>query len=356
MRFPDFLKKGDTAGFIAPSFGAVTMPYRAWFDAALCEFEKRGYRTLTGPNCRRNDGVGKSSTPQRCGDEINEFFTGERCDAIISCGGGETMCEDLEYVDFDAIRSSRPRWFMGYSDNTNLTFTLPVVCNTAAIYGPCAPTLAMSPAHRAVEDAWRLLSGEGVREGCFTLQSYDGWEGPEDGSHETERPEYNITRRPCIRSFVPAGAGREGFVPSSELKISGRLIGGCLDVLRTLAGTRYDRMAGFNNRYGHEGILWFLESCDYSSIEVRRALWQLRSAGWFDAASGFIFGRPFLYDDCSFGMSQQEAVLSALEGLGVPVVIDADLGHLPPSMPVISGAFGSAQFENGKLILEQYLR
>ncbi len=351
------MEKGGRTGFIAPSFGAVDEPYARWFDLALKEFEERGYSTVIGPNCRKAVGLGKSNTPEKCGEEINDFFTGDFCDAIISCGGGETMCEDLGYVDFDRIGAAQPKWFMGYSDNTNLTFTLPVICDTAAIYGPCAGTFAMKPAHPSVEDAWQLLSGENVKDGCITFRSYDGWEGPEDGTHESERPVYNITRTPSASACLLPGYGTDGRpVWSDEVKVSGRLTGGCLDVLRTLVGTSYDRVAGYNNRYGHEGVLWFLESCDYSSIEVRRALWQLRSAGWFAAASGFIFGRPLMYDDCAFGMSQKDAVLSALDGIDVPVIFDADLGHLPPAMPIVSGAFGECTFSGGKITLKQYLR
>ena len=359
MRFPEFIKKGGRAGFIAPSFGAASDPYDRWFDLALAEFEERGYRTVTGPNCRADLGLGKSNTAAKCAAEINEFFTGDRCDLIVSVGGGETMCEDLTYVDFDAIAAAKPLWYAGYSDNTNLTFTLPVLCDTAASYGPCACAFAMKPAHRSIEDMWSLFSGANVTDGCLTLSGYDGWEGPDDGTHESERPVFNITREPCAAAALLCSEeelASGGIAYTQSAGFRGRLIGGCLDVLRNLAGTRFDAVAGFNNRYGYEGVVWFLEACDFSSVETRRALWQLRNAGWFDAASGFIIGRPLQFDDCAFGMSQREAVAAALAGLDVPVIFDADLGHLPPAMPMISGAYCDARFEGGRLTLKQYLR
>ena len=52
------------------------------------------------------------------------MLLGDMPDAIISCGGGELMCEILRYVDFERIAQAKPKWFMGYSDNTNLTFLL----------------------------------------------------------------------------------------------------------------------------------------------------------------------------------------------------------------------------------------
>ena len=45
------------------------------------------------------------------------------CSALFSVGGGELMLEILPYVDFDEIENN-PKWFMGYSDNTNLTLVV----------------------------------------------------------------------------------------------------------------------------------------------------------------------------------------------------------------------------------------
>lgn len=50
------------------------------------------------------------------------MYLSDEADALISCGGGELMCEILDDVDFDAIKAAKPKWYMGYSDNTNFTF------------------------------------------------------------------------------------------------------------------------------------------------------------------------------------------------------------------------------------------
>ena len=116
MRYPEFLKENGTIGFVAPSFGAATEPYRSAFDNALKKFHALGYRTKLGPNCYASDGVGISSTPENCGKEINEAVTSPDSDVLISCGGGELMCEILDFVDFDRIAQASPKWYMGYSD------------------------------------------------------------------------------------------------------------------------------------------------------------------------------------------------------------------------------------------------
>ncbi|WP_455147308.1 LD-carboxypeptidase, partial [Stomatobaculum longum] len=150
MRYPHFLPENGSIGFISPSFGAATEPYRSAFLNARAKFEAMGYRCVTGPNAFVQEGVGISNTPEACAAEVNDFFTRKDTDILISLGGGELMCTILDAVDFPAIAAASPKWFMGFSDNTNLTFLLPTLCDTAAVYGPNAPAFGMEPWHPAL--------------------------------------------------------------------------------------------------------------------------------------------------------------------------------------------------------------
>lgn len=341
MRYPEFLPEHGRIGFIAPSFGCDGGPYRSCFEAAIRRFEGRGYSCVLGPNCFASEGVGKSNTPERCGAEINAFFTEDRSDIILSCGGGETMCEDLPFVDFPAIAAAKPKWFMGYSDNTNLTFTLPTLCDTAAVYGPCAASFGQQPLHPALEDALRVLTGEEL-----SVHNYDLWEREKIKDEEHPYAPYN-----CTEPFSLRIAGD----PAGETVFSGRLLGGCLDILQLLCGTPWDKVRQFNERYRTDGTLWFLESCDLNVMSVTRGLWQLKQAGWFDTATGFLIGRPLQYDDEAFGVDRYSAVTRILEDLGVPIVMDVDIGHLPPSMPLISGAVAEVHACPGSVNIQQKL-
>ena len=44
MRFPEFLKKNGTIGFVAPSFGCNIEPYKTSFNHALEKFHDMGIR------------------------------------------------------------------------------------------------------------------------------------------------------------------------------------------------------------------------------------------------------------------------------------------------------------------------
>jgi len=334
MRYPKFLQDGGRIGFIAPSYGATTEPYVSRFASAISEFKQMGYETVLGPNCYKSDGCGKSTNAHDCGMEAMEFFTSDCCDVIISCGGGETMCEDLEYMDFAQLAVAEPKWYMGYSDNTNFVLTLPTLADTAAIYGPCAGSFGMHDWHPAIDDAFAVLKGEKLE-----LSNYGGWEL--EGRDEDPLASYNCTQKFNARALM-------GGKPIDKLSASGRLLGGCLDCMTILCGTKFDKVREFNERYKADGTLWFIEACELNPMGVRRCLWQLRQAGWFDTAKGFIFGRPMLYNETFGDLTYEKAILDIVGDMDVPIILDIDLGHLPPMMPIIAGAIGKATYQSGE--------
>lgn len=332
MRYPDYLSQNGRIGCIAPAFGCNIEPYRSAFDNAVKTWREMGYQVTLGPNCYEGSGIGISNTPQICGGEVNRFFVEEDCDVIISCGGGELMCEVVPHIDFERIAQAEARWYMGFSDNTNLTFLLPVLCDTAAIYGPCAPSFGMRKWHPALEDAWGLLTGENMK-----ITGYELWEKESLKDEEHPLEPYHVTEKKQLVVYDAYGVRQE----HTNLTMHGRLIGGCLDCLDTLVGTRFDKVEEFNQRYSEDGIIWFLESCDLNPMGIRRAMWQLKEAGWFQYLKGFLVGRPLCFGEEFLGLDQYHAVFDLLEEYHVPVIMDADLGHLPPSMPIISGGLAT---------------
>jgi len=363
MRYPEFLPNNGRIGFIAPSFGAAGDWYGTKFKAALENFERMGYSTVVGPNCYEVKGIGKSNTPQKCGAEINDFFLNDKSDVIISVGGGETMCEDLDFVDFEAIAKADPKWFMGYSDNTFLTFTLPTLCDTAAIYGQCATSFGQSVWHDSLYDSMSILSGRCDEKRAFSFQNYSSWEGAKtvggiESAYAAPFVELNplepwkLTEPSCVTSYASGN-----IVPTEKrIQFSGRLLGGCIDCLQVLCGTKYDRVNEFAEKYKEDGIIWFLEACDLNPMGIRRALWQFKEAGWFKNAKGFIIGRPLHFHEEMLGMNRTNAVIDCLSELEVPILMDTDLGHLPPVIPYISGAFAFVKAGAGHMVVSQSLR
>ncbi|MCQ2497247.1 MAG: LD-carboxypeptidase [Lachnospiraceae bacterium] len=336
MRYPKNLPDNGRIGFVAPSFGAGSEPYITRINTAFENFEELGYKNVIGPNVYADSGIGKSNTAEKCAEEINDFFINDKCDIILSAGGGETMCEDLDYVDFKAISQARPIWYMGYSDNTNLTMLLPTLCDTAAVYSSCAGSFFEKPWHKSQQDAFDLIRGKKLE---FT--NYDKWELTESMEAETN-PLAGINATEDFKLSVFNNGELYRDVDAVNLTAEGRLLGGCLDVMAVLVGTKYDKVREFNKKYEKDGVLWFIEACDLNVFSMRRALWQMGNAGWFDTAKGFLVGRPMHYDEPIMGLDRFKAVTDMLEKYNVPIIFDLDIGHLPPRMPMLTGAMAKA--------------
>lgn len=347
MRYPDFLPEGGTIGFIAPSFGCAVEPYKTCFDNALEHFRSMGYRTKLGPNCYASSGVGISNTPELCGKELNEMYADPETDILMTCGGGELMCEVVPYIDWEKLKSVKPKWYMGYSDNTNFTFLSATLMDTAAVYGYCAPSFGQEPKHESLGDAFSLLKGR------LTVHNYPKWEKESLKSEENPTAPYNVTEDYRQRIFLEeSGILRE----RDNAAFEGRLIGGCVDILVTLLGTRFDRVTEFLERYKEDGIIWFLECCDLNPLSIRRAFFQMREAGWFRYTKGFLIGRPLHFDEEIMGVDRYNAVTSIIGEMGVPVIMDLDIGHLPPQMPLICGAYACVAAESGGIRVEHVLK
>lgn len=344
MRYPGFIKDKGTIGLVAPSFGCSDEPYKSCMDAAIERFKGMGYNIVEGPNCRRNDGIGISSTPANCGAELTEYYASTDNDMLIACGGGELMCETLDYVDFDLVKKAEPKWYMGYSDNTNFTFLLNTICDVASIYGPSIGAFGQPELHQALQDAIDIFTGKKL-----SVKGFDKFELESLKDEEHPLVPYNLTETKELKLFV--GEAAMNRVPP----ITGRITGGCLDCLANLVGTKYDNVAAFNDKY--KDVIWFLEACDLNVMSIRRALWNLDRAGWFKNAKGFVIGRPAAaWKQEMMGLDQYSAVTGILGKYNVPIIMDADVGHLAPAMPIISGAMVNISVEGGNILLDYELR
>ncbi len=340
MRYPKFLQEGGTIGFVAPSFGCNIEPYKTAFRSAMATFQNMGLQIERGPNCFAGKGVGISNTPQRCAAELMKFYRKKSNDVLISCGGGELMCEDLNYMNFEKLAKAEPKWFLGYSDNTNMTFLLTTLCDVASLYGPCAASFGMEPWHPSIEDAFDVLTGQ-----TLCVHGYDAYEMESLKDEEHPLAPYNTTEPRVMVKY-----------PDCDAHMEGRLIGGCLDVLILFLGTKFDRVKEFTERYRDDGIIWFLEACDLNPMGIRRALWQMEQAGWFRYLKGFLIGRPLCHGEEFLGMNQYDAAIGILGKYGVPILMDLDIGHIPPQMPLICGSYAKVDAVGNDIEIEMQLK
>lgn len=356
MKKPAFIKPGDTIGLVAPSFGAATEPYITRFAAAISKLEKRGYKIVCADSCYKSDGLGISTKPEDAAADVMKFYLDDSIDALISTGGGELMNETISCLDFDALGAAKPKWFLGYSDNTNMIFPMASLYGVPGIYGPCACGFG-KPWEQTEKDAFALIEGRSL-----TVHGHKKFELPdldEDEKEDDEEKEpdplamYNLTEPKVLSSFVPEGRKLVPYTGRIEMK--GLLLGGCLDILENLSGTRFDG----TKELVKQGmpIVWVLEACDLSPMSIRRTMWHLKMQGWFDTAAGFLIGRPLAaFRQDMMGVNAYNAVTDVIEDLRVPVVMDADVGHVPPMMPLIIGSMADVIAEGNDLTVKMALQ
>ena len=332
MKRPPFIKPGDVIGITAPSFGAGTEPYISRFNSALQKFKERGYKIKTGRTCFKSDGLGISTKPEICGKELTDFYLNPEIKAIISCGGGELMCESMSFVDFDAIKKAKPKWFLGYSDNTNFLYPLATKCSVMGIYGPTITGFGKEW-EKPEFDVLDLLEGR-----INSVQGYDKFQSPQAEEKITDYlSKYIFDQDKILTAFVPSGGKLKKASSSRTIEADGILLGGCLDVINNLIATQFDgckKIAASGKK-----IIWALEACDLNPMDIRRSLWHMDNLGMFNTASAFIFGRPLgAWQQNLMGVNQYNAVTDILGKYMKPLILDCDFGHIDPAMPLVIGS------------------
>jgi muramoyltetrapeptide carboxypeptidase LdcA involved in peptidoglycan recycling len=119
-----------------------------------------------------------------------------------------------------------------------------------------------------------------------------------------------------------------------------------MDCLLDLIGTPYDHTRTFVEKYKRDGILWYFDVFSMTAESVYRTLLHMKSAGWFEGAKGFIFGRV-CFPQTFVEMSYEEAAIRAL-GREIPIVLEADVGHVSPRMTFVNGCMAQLQAADGK--------
>jgi muramoyltetrapeptide carboxypeptidase LdcA involved in peptidoglycan recycling len=283
MRYPKFIKPNDNICFIAPSFGATTYPYNCRVKWSKRFFEKNGYNVIIGDNVNKAELPYLSNAPELIGCEFMEMYKNPNVSLLLSVGGGEMQFETLPYIDFEEIKNLEPKWFNGFSDNTNYSFLLTTISDVASIYGHCAGSFGMRNLDQSILDDFNIMRGENL-----TLKGYPKFQLKSSAYQKTHPLSgYNLKMDKVITSIF-----------NNEEHFEGRMLGGCLDILSLICGTKFDKVKEFNEKYSSDGVVWFLEACDLNLLSFIRSIWQLEHAGWFKHCKGIILGRPIHSEDC----------------------------------------------------------
>jgi muramoyltetrapeptide carboxypeptidase LdcA involved in peptidoglycan recycling len=317
MYFPPIIKKGDTIGICAPSAG-IGRDLDSYIRS-IKKFEEAGFRIKETKSVRNN--AEPSADGKTRGEEFNSLMKDKEVKMIIAAAGGSFNYEMMPYIDEKLIQEN-PKWVMGFSDPTFLTYYITCKFDIASYYGKNALFLDFPIKHRTTSDALALIQGEPVIQ-----RSYEYFEKERD--YESEGCNLDT---PVYWELYHA----------KEINCKGRVIGGCVDVIANMIGTPYDATKDFINRY--EDIIWYFDVFSYDAIELYLLMLQMKHCGYFRNTKAVIFGRVLLK-----GGSEDEAYVELLKKcFDIPFLMNVDIGHVRPTMTLINGAIIHLACADGK--------
>lgn len=310
---------------VAPSFGCTTSPYKERLEKAIELCIKNGMTLYIGDNVYKKDGIVASNTPENRKNELIKAFS-SNSNIVWSVGGGEMLIELLLSLDIKTIKKFKKKTFIGFSDNTYLIHILTTLNNTKNINHINFPSIAIN--EKYIHDLFDLLEGKNI------FYGYDYFElNPTNDIF----PKLNLDTKKIISTI------------NYKEKFQGSLLGGTIDCLIHLIGTKFDNYKEYSK---NKKIIWYLEACDLKPLEFRRSLIHFRLAGWFNNISGILIGRSRLYNETEFGLNYYDCVNDILTSLNVPILFNIDFSHLSPSIPFVSGAECIVSYENENIVLE----
>ena len=385
MKQPESLKKGDIIGICAPS-GGITKPEKIKeLEEAEKHLKEMGYRIIETKSVRKEE-KGRSNTAKKRAEEFMELLKNKEVKLIIFATGGDYLMEMLDYLDLEEIKKIEPKWMQGYSDITTLEFIFNTILEIPSIYCDAIKSYAMKPLYKNLEDALKIASGEKVTQNSFTkcekgefnnINDVFGAElnafGAGAKKHQQElnafgdglkkhQQEFNVSedeehyQEPNEKSYnLTEKVEWKNINNEQKIEMQGRMIGGCLDCIKIFFGTKYDNIKNYINKYQKDGIIWYLECFEMNSPELTRILWQMKNAGYFDNINGIIFGRSLVFRK-DYDTSFMEAVKQAIGDLNIPIIYDADIGHVAPTMPIICGSYADIEIKGQELNINMSLK
>lgn len=341
IRFPAPLQPGDRIGVSSPSSG-VPADLLPRLDFCVRHLQEQGYEVQLGA-CMDGAGITSAAATTRAA-ELTAMLIDPAIRAVVPPWGGELAVELLPHLDLEALRDVEPTWVIGYSDLSTLLLPLTTVAGIATLHGynlMDTPYSVPAPLAHWLEVV-TLPTGGTITQGPSSSHRASGFDPWQDDPTFTER----TLDTPGTWSLLDSGHG--------DVRVAGRLIGGCIETVSILAGTRYGDLAAFVDEHAPEGLIVYVEASEDGAIDIARHLWRMRLAGWFDRVNAVLVGRTAAPD--APGFPQRDAVRSALGDLDLPVVLDVDCGHVPPHLSLVNGALAELTMTASTTTLTQTLR
>ena len=284
---PPKLNTGDTIGIVASSLPILTS-YRENYEKRKKILEDLGFKIKEGKTIGKVKGF-MAGTPKEVAEDINNMFADKSIKAIFAADGGYSAISVIEHLDYDLIRKN-PKPFLGFSDMT--IYHLAILSQTGMV------GFHMDYLSSFTGDYFlKFLTSPNPPEQIKPLSEWEEW--------------------------------KKG-------KAEGPLIGGLLERISVLSGTKY-----FPEVKDFEGSILFWEQVGGDITDIYQYLYQLKNMGILDKISGMLIGKiqylkPLRNEEINT-LSVKEIILEILQDYDFPVMANMDFGHFTTNIPMPIG-------------------
>ena len=290
--FPQSLKKGDKIALISPA-GAVE---ESQLEKGIKLIESNGYEPVLGKHLytKYSNGYNYAGTEKERISEINWAFNNEEIGAIWASRGGYGCQHLLRHVQLSKFKK-KPKWYIGYSDNTVVQSFL-LKNNFASIHGQTIKTSSFGVTDESYDLIFDILKGK--------------------------KPTYSIAQNELNIVGIAAGT----------------LVGGNLALIYALLGTTYS--------FNFKDKILFIEDIGENFYALDRMLISLDLAGVFRNIKGLIVGGMTNMGDEKDNKSYEESfdqfaykiISERVSKYDFPVAFGFPNGHIHDNRPLMIGA------------------
>ena len=320
----------------APSDSISTNSDRLRLSNAIKIFNNNGYAVELGQTVNMINSYTKDEYTVKA-KELEDAILNKEIDVIISANGGNSIINLIPYINFEKLKNVDEKIIQGFSDNAVLLFLFTTLLGWKSYYAPCFPTFGFNNWDTTITNNFEMLKGNIVKQNSspyYESKSLKKVIGKELYGYnlDTKNTIYELNN---IQKFTA----------------SGTMLGGCLDVIRDIVGTKFDYVENFNDK--NKDIIWYIENCAMNLEELNHCLQAMIDHNWFNNVRCFMIGRGKITLDNDFLQKQNQLLKEKLEKFKVPILINCDFGHLRPFITIINGSHGNLIYINGKYEIQQ---
>lgn len=318
---PSRLKAGDEIRVIAPSrsLAIVKGEQRRLAEERLVEL---GFKVTYGKTALVHDDFFSNSIEDRI-EDLHDAFRDPSVKGIFTGIGGYNANQLLRYIDYDLIKEN-PKVLMGYSDITAINLAIYKKTGLITYSGPHFSTFGMKAGLDYTMDYFKKAV---LQDEAFDLEQSDTWS---DDSWHLEQED---------RTFHP----NSGYMVIQEGEAAGTILGGNLCTINLLQGTEY--MPSLRDR-----ILFIEDDEESHPFSFDRDLQSLLQLPDASGIRGVVIGR-FQNNSGMTPYALQQIIETKKELNGIPVIANANFGHVHPFATIPIGESVKMTARNGKVSL-----